>query len=443
MMRNILIIIKREYLTRVRSKAFVIGTFLSPLFILALAILPTFLADRSKGSRSITVFDLSGDEQFFSEIKNRLESQNRKSLFSTTGNKNDGQDASLDEKRGLGNLQFTLTRVVVQEASQLADLMSEPIKRIEQKSNEAVLVIPKEALSGQPLEYYAKNPSDLAVAIVESTINDVIKERRLAQAGFNKANLEEYLKPVQMQRRNPRGEEEKGIPRFAVGMVMLFFIYITTLFYGIFVMRGVIEEKQSRIVEVLISSVKPFELMMGKLIGIGLVGLTQYAIWILCLALVLVFGASVFVNQGIPLPQIPISLIIYFVLFFILGYFLYASLYALVGAIVSNEEDAQQVQMPVTLLVVVPVILFPLVMTNPDSTLSTILSMIPFFAPTLMMMRVAMINPPIYQVALAMVGMLITILASVWMVGRIYRIGILMYGKRPSLIELGRWIRYS
>jgi ABC-2 type transport system permease protein len=182
--------------------------------------------------------------------------------------------------------------------------------------------------------------------------------------------------------------------------------------------------------------------MMGKLVGIGLVGLTQYAIWILCFVLVLAFGTSFFDSQGIPLPQIPPSLIIYFVLFFILGYFLFASLYAMVGAIVSNEEDAQQVQMPVTLLVIIPMLLFGLVVTNPNSTISTILSMVPFFAPTLMMMRIAMINPPIYQIVITMLGMILTIIGLIWLVGRIYRIGILMYGKRPSISELGRWLRY-
>jgi ABC-2 type transport system permease protein len=218
---------------------------------------------------------------------------------------------------------------------------------------------------------------------------------------------------------------------------------MTTLFYGIFVMRGVIEERQSRIVEVLISSISPFELMMGKLIGIGLVGLTQYLIWILCAVLMASFGVSMFASQGVVMPSIPAIWLVYFVIFFILGYFLFATLYAMVGAMVSTEEDAQQAQMPVTMLVVVPMLLFGMVMANPDSTVSTVLSMVPFFAPTLMMMRVAMVNPPLYQVIGSMVGMVLTILATVWLVAKIYRVGILMYGKRPSIAELGKWIRYS
>ena len=208
-------------------------------------------------------------------------------------------------------------------------------------------------------------------------------------------------------------------------------------------MRGGIEEKQSRIVEVLISSVRPSQMMLGKLIGIGLVGLTQIGIWALSTALLSLFGATMFASQGAKIPSIPVSLLVYFVLYFVLGFFLYATLYAMVGAIVSSEEDAQQVQLPVTLLIVMPMMIFGVVMANPNSTSSIVLSMIPFFAPTLMMLRIAVINPPVWQVILSMVIMVATILGSVWVAARIYRVGILMYGKRPSIAELGRWLRYS
>jgi ABC-2 type transport system permease protein len=150
-----------------------------------------------------------------------------------------------------------------------------------------------------------------------------------------------------------------------------------------------------------------------------------------------------FASQGAKMPNIPISLLVYFVLYFVLGFFLYATLYAMVGAIVSSEEDAQQVQLPVTLLIVMPMLIFGVVMANPNSTSSIVLSMIPFFAPTLMMLRISVINPPVWQVILSMVIMVATILGSVWVAARIYRVGILMYGKRPSIAELGRWLRYS
>jgi ABC-2 type transport system permease protein len=213
--------------------------------------------------------------------------------------------------------------------------------------------------------------------------------------------------------------------------------------YGITVMRGVIEEKSSRIVEVIASSVKPTQMMMGKLIGIGLVGLTQYAIWVGSAAAITAFGASMVASRGLTMPKLPISLLIYFVIFFLLGYFLYATLYAMVGAMVSTEEEAQQAQMPVTMLIVVPMLLFGMVMNNPSSGMSIGLSMVPFFAPTLMMMRISLVNPPMWQVLTSIGGMVVAILAAVWLAARIYRVGILMYGKRPSIAELGRWLRYT
>jgi ABC-2 type transport system permease protein len=184
-------------------------------------------------------------------------------------------------------------------------------------------------------------------------------------------------------------------------------------------------------------------MMVGKFIGIGLVGLTQFGIWALSTALLSSVGVAMFATRGAKVPNVPVSLLVYFVLFFILGFFLYATLYAAVGAIVSSEEDAQQVQFPVTMLLVVPMMIFGLVMANPNSVSSTVLSMVPFFAPTLMMLRIAVINPPVWQVVLSMVIMLVTIAGLLWLSSKIYRVGILMYGKRPNLAELGRWLRYN
>jgi ABC-2 type transport system permease protein len=421
------IVIKREYLTRVRSKAFIIGTILSPLLLLALILLPGLLTAKSGGERHITVIDQSGDPGLFDGIKNRL----------------DSTSDSFDGKRNFGDMRFRLDRVIVPTEQDIQKVAETYNARIEKDSNEAYLILKKGILEEVEPEYWAKNPGDLAVRNIERAISSEITDRRLAQAGLKKEEVEKYTKPVDLKTFNPKGEQEKGIPRFVIGMVMLFFIYMTTLFYGIFVMRGVIEEKQSRIVEVIISSISPFELMMGKLIGIGLVGLTQYLVWILSAVLLATFGVSMFASQGVKMPDIPVSWLVYFVIFFILGYFLFATLYAMVGAMVSSEEDAQQAQMPVTLLIIVPMLLFGLVMANPDSTVSTVLSMVPFFAPTLMIMRVAMVNPPIYQVIGSMIGMVLAIFVAVWFVAKIYRVGILMYGKRPSIAELGKWIRYS
>jgi ABC-2 type transport system permease protein len=317
---------------------------------------------------------------------------------------------------------------------------------VEREADAAYLVLRPGVLDDKEPEYYARNISDFSISALRQAVSAAISERRLVRAGFEPKKITDYTKPVDMKRFKitASGESRQDAREgFMVAFILLFFLYMSVLFYGIFVMRGVVEEKQSRIIELIVSSVKPVQMMMGKLVGIGLVGLTQIGIWAGSAALLSMFGASMLAGRGVSIPDIPVSLLVYFVAFFVLGYFLYATLYAMVGAIVSSEEDVQQVQLPVTLLLVVPMMIFSMVMANPNSPSSIALSMIPFFAPTLMMLRIAVINPPAWQVLSSMAIMLATTVGSVWVAAKIYRVGILMHGKRPSIAELGRWLRYT
>jgi ABC-2 type transport system permease protein len=212
-------------------------------------------------------------------------------------------------------------------------------------------------------------------------------------------------------------------------------------------MRSVLEEKTTRMVEILVSSVRPFQLMMGKIIGIAAVALTQYLIWTASGSLLAGFGAGMAaaLQPGTQLPKVhlPFALLAYVLFFLLGGYLLYASLFSAVGAMVSNEQDMQQAQAPVTLLIIVPVLLFGLVMRSPNSTLAVLLSSIPFFSPILMPLRIALQTPPLWQIALSVVLLALTTLGVVHISGKIYRVGILMSGKRPSLVELSRWLKYS
>jgi ABC-2 type transport system permease protein len=432
-LKKVLIIIKREYLVRVRTRAFVLGTIISPVLLLALIILPSFLAERGGGGeRRITVLDQSGDPQLFDAIKARVESN--------------GTDQS---EPGFGTgTRFLLLRQPLPPDQNANDWIKRDSNQAGDKASErAYLVLGPGVLESATTEYHAKNLSDFSIRGLEESASAAISERRLVRAGFDAAQISLYMKPVDMKKFkiDVSGESKEGGMRqdFMIAFALLFFLYITVLFYGLFVMRGVIEEKQSRIVEVLISSVRPIQMMIGKLVGIGLVGLTQIGIWALSTALLSSVGVAMFAARGAKVPNVPTSLLIYFVLYFVLGFFLYATLYAAVGAIVSSEEDAQQVQFPVTMLLVVPMMIFGLVMSNPNSTGSIVLSMVPFFAPTLMMLRIAVINPPVWQVILSMVIMLLSIVVLLWLSAKIYRVGILMYGKRPNLAELGRWLRYN
>jgi ABC-2 type transport system permease protein len=418
---KIFAIIRREYIERVRTRAFVIGTLATPVLMLAFSVLPIFLAaSGGGGQRRVTVLDQGGDPALFETIKRRVE----------------GPDSETS---------FVLSQVVVPPDADIDELRKQHNPEVLRDSDNAYIVLRSGVLDGVEPHYYAKNPSDFGLRRMERAISAAITERRLVGAGFDAEKVTQYMRPVDLKtiKVTPEGETEERGQAFIVALVMLIFIYMTILTYGISVMRGVIEEKQSRIVEVVISSVRPFQMMMGKLLGIGMVGLTQYTIWVLSAVALTVFGASMFDRSGFPLPHIPISLFIYFVVFFVLGYFLFATLYTIVGAMVSSEDDAQQAQFPVTMLIVVPMAIFWLVMRDPNSTMAITLSMIPFFAPTLMMLRIAMVSPPLWQVLLSMGLMVAAIIAAVWVAAKIYRVGILMYGKRPSLAELGRWIRYA
>ena len=435
-MKKVWVIIKREYLVRVRTRAFAIGTIISPVLLLGLIILPGFLAERGGGGQKhIIVLDQSDDPLLFDAIRARAESN--------------GAESGADGEPGFGTAtRFLLTRQILPADQNPNDWIKRDSNGAGEKGPErAYVILGAGVLDSVAPEYHAKNLSDFSIRALEESVSAAISERRLVRAGFDATKISLYMKPVDMKKFkiDVSGESKEGGMKqdFLIAFALLFFLYITVLFYGLFVMRGVIEEKQSRIVEVLISSVRPTQMMVGKLIGIGLVGLTQIGIWALSTALLSWFGATMFAAQGAKMPSVPMSLLVYFVLFFVLGFFLYATLYAAVGAIVSSEEDAQQVQFPVTMLLVVPMMIFGLVMSNPNSTSSIVLSMVPFFAPTLMMLRIAVINPPVWQVILSMVIMLATIAGLLWLSAKIYRVGILMYGKRPSIAELGRWLRYS
>jgi ABC-2 type transport system permease protein len=420
-MGKTLVIIKREYLARVRTRAFLIGTIITPLLLLLSGAVPAFLASRGAGERFVTVLDQSGDPNLFEVLDHKI-------------------------KEGESETSIHLIRVVVPADTDMDKVKPEYKKEAEENSDKSYLVLLPGTLEGVQPEYNAKNVSDFFTRErLERSLGDAITERRLIRAGLGQTDIGQYTKHVSMTARKvtPEGETEDSGQSFAIGFVMLLFIYMTTLMYGISMMRGVIEEKQSRIVEVVVSSVKPFQMMIGKLIGVGAVGLTQYVIWVLSAVTLMSLGVKAFGGSRLHIPAIPTSVLVCFVVYFVLGYFLFATLYAMVGSMVSSEDDAQQMQMPVTMLLVIPMLVFWMVVRDPNGSGATILSMIPFFAPTLMMMRIAVISPPWWQVLLSMLLMLLTIVAAVWVAGKIYRVCILMYGKRPSLSDVGKFLRYA
>jgi len=208
-------------------------------------------------------------------------------------------------------------------------------------------------------------------------------------------------------------------------------------------MTGVIEEKTNRVVEVIVSSTTPRNLLFGKLVGVGGAGLLQFGIWILALVGVSLASGSLAFLSGVDLPEINPVLIAAFPIFFLLGFFLYASLYAAIGSAVNTIQEAQNFIFPVMLPIIMAMVCWPVVMRAPDSTLSVVLSLIPFMTPILMFLRMSVLMPPVWQIALSVVLTSLTIALVIWIAARIYRVGILMYGKPPNFPEMVRWVRHG
>ena len=413
-------IIKREYLTRVKSKGFVIGTIIGPLVMSSFVLVP-FLLGRYSGPDQyrIAVLDQTGDPALTERMS-----------------------ALLEPKRS-GQSHYEVIREEVKPGEEIEPHRQALADKLARKQLDGYLILPPDALTQKEITIYAKNSNAvIGRTRLEDALNKAVSERRIALAGLDAERIRELTKDVTLKAVNERGESGGG--RVILAFTLLMFLYLTILVYGVTVMRGVTEEKQNRIIEVLLSSVSPFELMLGKVIGIGLVGLTQYMIWALFGGILSVLSAApMLMAYSDKLPKISILLLVCFVIYYVLGYFLYATLYAMVGAIVSSDDDGQQVQMPITMTFALGMILSTMVMQNPTGKAATILSLIPFFGPSLMFLRIALEAAPIWQIVLSIVLMVVTIIGVVWLAAKVYRIGVLMYGKRPTIPELFRWLRYS
>lgn len=413
-------IIKREYLTRVRSRGFIIGTILSPLIMSSFVLIPIFIG-RSGGQDKyqIVALDQSGDALLFERLNLALAPTKP------------------------GQPQYELLREEIASQEQLDARRQSLSQRVADKQLDGYLILPPDALRQEEIKFYAKNATGFANrARLEGALRSAINERRIALEGLDAKRIRDLTKGVDLTVVNARGESEGG--RVLMAFILLMFIYITVLIYGVTVMRGVMEEKQSRIIEVLLASVRPFDLMLGKVIGIGLVGLTQYVVWAgTGIALSAISAGGAIMVAGVNMPKISVSLMIFFMTYYLLGYFLYAALYAMVGAMVSNDDDAQQAQLPVSMTFVLSVMLSTLALQNPNGLAVTILSLIPFFGPSLMFLRIALGAAPAWQIATSISLFVVTIIAVTWIAAKIYRVGVLMYGKRPTLPELARWLKYS
>jgi ABC-2 type transport system permease protein len=311
-------------------------------------------------------------------------------------------------------------------------------------------VLPADIATGGLAVYRGTNASsNVDMAILEHSLRTAIVHARAHGLGLDAAQTTALLAPVAFDARQATagGEEATGEAAFFVAYIISFLLYMGILLYGVTVMRAVVLEKSSRVMEVVVSCARPWDLMLGKVVGIGMLGLTQLGLWIGLAAVVSSFRGPLlthFLGSGaasIAMPSVGAGQLVLIVTFFLGGYFLYSAIFAAVGAANDSERDAQQAQMPVMMVLIVASMCFPIISGAPRDPLAVVLTTVPFFSPVLMPMRVLLTPVPAWQIALSLVSLLGTVALALWGAARIFRVGILMYGKRSTLRELVRWVR--
>ena len=437
-MNHLGLVIKREYLTKVRNKAFIVMTILSPIIFIGLFALVGYLSQLNNSKeRTISVLDESGLLTDVFESKDNLTYilLDQQSLEAAK------QEVKEKEQYGL---------IHVEKHSNLSDV-------------------------AKSIRFYSEDsPSLTLITSLESKLENKFRDLKLLEAEVDMDKLKASETTINIGQESFLGEKsskEDNIMKLAFGGFAGYMLFMFIIIYGNMIMRSVIEEKTSRIIEVIISSVKPIQLLMGKIIGTSLAGITQFVIWvilgsILMLVVTAIFGIDLaelqgqqqeLVQQVMENPEanmefqtwieamlnLPIAnLLVAFVLFFVGGYLLYSSLYAAIGAAVDNETDTQQFLMPILipLILAVYVGVFT-VIEDPHGTVSTVFSFIPFTSPVVMLMRIPF-GVPIWQQLVSLLLLVGTFLFTVWFAAKIYRVGILMYGKKPSYKELYKWLKY-
>lgn len=439
-MNKIFLIIKREYLTRVRKRSFLVMTFLGPILMAAMIILPIYFTHISeKTEQKVLVLDETG--WFYQKFKD--------------------QD----------NLHFTYTEEALNDAKVQA-----------LKNKELLLYIPLTHLNiPVNAELFSSNQSSMTVrAYIKMLMKQVVEEKKLLAQGINPEDIKSARVDINIVdiKVGENGSEEKVNTDFEVLLAVFsgILIYMFIFMFGSQVLRGVMEEKSNRIVEVIISSVKPFQLMMGKIVGIALVGLTQFLLWILFTFLLVgvfqgVFGGSMTseLHQGMVggsaavqnlesslsgqghmaaqqvsniLSQIDFGVMIgSFLFYFLFGYLMYASMFAGIGGAIDHDADVQQFMLPISAPLIFSVALTGVIANQPGGPLAFWLSMFPLTSPVIMMIRIPF-GVPFWQVGVSALLLVASFLVSTFVAGKIYRIGILVYGKKITYRQLWKWLRY-
>ena len=449
MQRKVITVIKREYITRVKTKGFVASILLMPVMMFIVMVLPSFmmtLQHKSDEIKTFVVFDETGE--IFSKMQGALDDN---PFFHHKGKR----VYQLIEKPSDFNGNVAAKKQLNQQ--------------LETKEIQGYIEIPQDVFEHLQVNYYAKNITNFEVqGAFSGTISRIVTNKRLKDKGYAAHEVRDLMRRIRFteyavttKTDTDEGEEttkvegkEATMVKLGLTYLLTFSLYLFTLLYGASVMRSVLEEKTTRIVEVIISSIKPHQLLLGKIIGVCLVCLTMFLIWGGCAILLLMninpilglFGIQELPPQFIEITNIikstGASAFLYFLVYFVSGFFLFSTLYAVAGAICNSEEEAQQVVTPLVMMLIIPFMLMFGLFRAPDATLTVVLSHFPLFSPLIMFMRINVLTPPLWEILLNIAVMIATIFGAILVMGKIYKIGILMYGKRPTLREVWKWLHY-
>ncbi len=439
-MHKMWVVIKTEFLQVVQKKSFLIGIILTPLFMIGITMLPAMLASRmSDKTEKLAVLDQSG-----------------RSIGEAFANSLD--TFKIPKKETPAYSVEQIFRVAPSDTTRFASLTDSLDEEIKNKDLLFYLVIGENPEQRDSALYLVSNTEKFrSINRFERSLSAILSTERLLQSSVSIPvdSVLNLTRPLELQIRDTTGEAVPFQVKYFGAFIFVMIMFSMIIGYGQIMMRSIIEEKGSRIIEVLISSIRPMELMMGKVLGLGAAAMTQVAVWVLLGGALYLFGGAMAIDINSSVAKVVFNplVVFFFVSFLLVGYLLYSSLFALIGSMVNSDKEAQSFIFPITMSVMLPVLLALSIIQEPNSFTARLLSFIPFFAPTMMVMRVVFVAPTEETVSFvsgiggeAMLSLIVTIIGMIgiiWIASRVFRVGILMYGKRPTLPEILKWVRYK
>jgi ABC-type Na+ efflux pump, permease component len=450
-MRKFIAVVKHEYKKVVLKWSFLIGTLMLPVLAVVFSVVPALIFSIKGEPTRIAIADPGGQvaervkENLSSEkIAERVRQQARESISNVSNSQEDQINRSAE------TFQSSYAFVDLDTAGKSgAELRGYLLDRVVAGEIDAFLIVPEDLNDPNAVfEFRSRKGGDfVSGGMFQEALNSAVRSVRLAGENISEERLAELSRKISI---DDKGLDETGAEKDTDGIMIASFIiglmiYITLAIYGQAIMGAVVEEKETRIAEILFSSARPFELMLGKLVGVGLAGLTQLGIWVATVAIVLALAAGQpeFALVFEKVPQITPLMILYFMLFFLVGFFTYAAIFALVGSMVTSLQEGGQFAFPPIMIMLAGFYFSFAVIRDPNSTLSFWVSIAPFLAPITMPVRILAETPPVWQILLALFVNAAAIAGLVWITARVYRVGMLMYGKRATVPEVWKWIRQA